>query len=152
QRLQQPIGGLTGLGSVIYALVRIGGFLGGESIVDDGQLAATMIIPDRIAADEKLDIIVCSAGAVVALLPLDERRPEKVLSGESPIELALRCASRLLQSDGWATSKGPGAEGFCHGRAGICTALAKLYERTGRQQLWTILERFLASDYALSLS
>jgi len=152
QRLEQPIGGLAGLGSVIYALVRIGDLLGNESIVDDAQLAATMLIPDRIAADEKLDVMVGSAGAVLALLALDERRPEKVLSGEPPIELALRCARRLLQSDRWATSKGRGAEGFCHGRAGILTALAKLYDRTGRQPLWTVLQRYLASDYARSSS
>lgn len=145
QRLQQPIGGLAGLGSVIYALVRIGGLLGDESIVDDAQLVATMLIPDRIAADEKLDVMVGSAGAVLALLALDERRPEKILSGESPIELALRCARRLLQSDRWETSEGRGAEGFCHGRAGICTALAKLYERSGRQQLWTVLQQYLTS-------
>lgn len=152
QRLQQPIGGLAGLGSVIYALVRIGDLLGDASIADDAHLAATMLIPDRIAADEKLDVMVGSAGAVLALLALDERRPVKVLSGEPPIELALRCARRLLQSEEWATSKGPAADGFCHGRAGICTALVKLYERTGRQQLWRVLQRLLASDHALSSS
>jgi lantibiotic modifying enzyme len=141
QRLQQPIGGLAGLGSVIYALVRIGDILGDSSIADDAHLASTLLIPTRIAADEKLDIMVGCAGAVLALLALDERRPEKAVSGEPPLELALRCASRLLQSDGWATSKGPAADGFCHGRAGICTALVKLYEKTGRGQLWRVLQQ-----------
>jgi lantibiotic modifying enzyme len=152
QRLQQPIGGLVGLGSIIYALVRIGDLLGDSSIVDDAHLAATMLIPDRIAADEKLDVMIGSAGAVLALLALDERRPEKVRSAEPPLELALHCARRLLQRDGWATAKGLAADGFCHGRAGICTALVKLYERTGRQQFWRVLQRLLVSDHAPSSS
>lgn len=152
QRLQQPIGGLTGLGSVVYALVRIGDILGDESIMDDAQRAATLILPDTIATDEKIDVMVGSAGAVLALLALDERRPEEILGGESPIELALRCAERLLQSERWTVSTGSGADGFCHGRAGICTALVKLYERTGRQQLRTFLQQRLSSDKALMSS
>ncbi|WP_141585381.1 lanthionine synthetase LanC family protein [Actinomadura sp. WMMA1423] len=146
RRLHQPIGGLTGLGSVIYALVRIGDLLRDETIADDAQLATAMLTSDHIAADQKLDVMVGSAGAVLALLALAERRPGEALNGEPPVELALRCARHLLHNDRWITSKSRGAEGFCHGRAGIRTALAKLYQKTGHHQLCEVLQRCLSFD------
>ncbi|MEU8899909.1 lanthionine synthetase LanC family protein [Nocardia sp. NPDC048505] len=131
RRLEQPIGGLTGLGSLVYALVRIGDLLGDDSLLDDAQRAATLLTTDRLTATEAHDVMTGSAGAVLALLALAERRPEPVHGGERPMDLALRCAERLAGSEGWTTAKGPAAAGFCHGRAGIRAALARLAERTG---------------------
>ncbi|WP_281070481.1 lanthionine synthetase LanC family protein [Nocardia goodfellowii] len=143
QRLQQPLGGLAGLGSVIYTLVRIGDLLNDESFADDAQIAARLLSADRIAA-AKHDVMIGSAGAIMALLALAERRPKRIAGGERPLELAVRCARHLSRSDEWISAEGPAAAGFCHGRAGIGAAFARLYERTNRPELWQMVPRLFA--------
>jgi lantibiotic modifying enzyme len=131
RNLQQPIGGLSGLGSIVYALVRIGDLLGDASLIDDAHLASSIILPELIATDNRFDVMVGSAGAILALLALAERRPQKTLNGHSPLELASLCARHLAAHDEWKVSRSPAAEGFCHGRSGIFNALAQVAARTG---------------------
>lgn len=155
--LRHSIGGLSGIGSLVYGLVRIGEALGDSSVVDDGQAAATLLNADRIAADDKLDVMSGSAGAILALLALDRRRPGKTLNGLTPLEMAVLCADHLMGSRAryqgfepvWLYSDEPGPVGFCHGTAGIATALVRLGTRIGDPRLLDAAERSLAYERSL---
>jgi lantibiotic modifying enzyme len=140
--VSHPIGGLTGLGSLVYGLTRIGDLLADSSLLDDAQAVTALITPERIAADVRLDVMLGCAGTLLALLALAEGRPEANANGSTPLDLALACARRLARSV-------PARSGFCHGAAGISCALARLYERTGEPWLLKAAERSLASERAL---
>jgi lantibiotic modifying enzyme len=139
--VSHPIGGLTGLGSLVYGLTRIGDLLGDPSLLDDAHAATALITPERISADTHLDVMLGCAGTLLALLVIDERRPEKNANGSTPIELAFACACHLqAQIDPSLSS------GFCHGAAGIATAFARLYAKAGEPWLWEAVERTLVLE------
>ncbi|MFF0488781.1 lanthionine synthetase LanC family protein [Nocardia sp. NPDC004068] len=129
--LRQPIGGLTGIGSLVYALVRIGDLLGEDTLADDARRAAALLLPGRTDTPEEHDVMIGAAGAVLALLALDARHPDPLPGGERPLDLARHYGRRLDAADSWRIAETFAAAGFCHGRAGIDTALARLGARTG---------------------
>lgn len=129
-----PIGGCSGLGSIVYGLLSAGMRLGDESALDAAARVATLIDADRIAADRRLDVVGGAAGAVLALLALHRQRPSAVL-----METALACGDHLVASHvdmpaGWAWPSADGRPlvGFAHGAAGVATALVRLANMTGR--------------------
>lgn len=130
RNVQQGIGGLSGLGSMIYGLVRIGELLGTREPYETAHAISSLITPERLSQDESLDVMLGSAGALLALLALDERRPEPNRNGHSALELAVLCGQHLLERRGLVREQG----GFCHGTAGICHALLRLHARTGEQE------------------
>lgn len=142
--LRLGIGGLTGLGSFVYALVTLGRLREEPDLVDAAHRVAILITPERIAADDRLDVVSGSSGTILALLALDRHRPGATLNGARPLELAELCADRLLASrielgggaSCWRTNPAyPPLNGFAHGAAGICSALLRLHARTGRTEL-----------------
>ena len=156
--IRHPIGGLTGLGSLVYALTRIGDLLEDCSLFEDAQAAAALITPDRIAADCSLDVMLGSAGAILGLLALDERLPGENLNRVTPLELAVQCARHLVAkrysshrfATLWLTPAGDSVpSGFCHGVAGIASALARLAERVHQPELREIAEQSLEYERAL---
>ena len=130
------IGGATGLGSIIYVLVRISQFLDDQSLFDDAQKAASLISPDLITADNRFDIISGSAGVILGLLAL-----YKTSADSEIVEKAITCGHHLLNnrvvSDSghrtWATLDKSLLTGFSHGAAGIAYALLRLYQVTGEE-------------------
>lgn len=134
-----PIGGLTGLGSLVYGLTRIGDLLADSSLLEDAHAVTALITPERISADTRLDVMLGSAGTVLALLALAEWQPEANANGSTPLDLAFSCARHLR------TRSHPLHAGFCHGAAGISSAFARLYERTGEPWLLEEAERSLVS-------
>jgi type 2 lantibiotic biosynthesis protein LanM len=130
---QGRIGAASGLGGIVYALVRIGGLLGEPAILDEATAAAAMLTDDRIADDRSLDVMAGSAGAALGLLALHSATGARDALGR-----AMACGRRLLATrtrDGagpraWMTLGGRRLLGFSHGAAGIAYALARLYERT----------------------
>ena len=66
------LGGATGSGSILYALVRISGFLGDDSLIDDANRLAAHISAELIAEDWSLDVVSGAAGAIFGLLALHE--------------------------------------------------------------------------------
>jgi type 2 lantibiotic biosynthesis protein LanM len=130
------IGGATGLGSIIYVLVRISQFLDDQSLLDDAKQVASLISPDFITADNRFDIISGSAGAILGLLAL-----YKTSADSEVLEKAITCGHHLLNhrvvSDAghrtWATSNKTLLTGFSHGAAGIAYALLRLYQVTGEE-------------------
>lgn len=138
-RLALPVGGMMGLGSWIYGLVRIGGWQGDPSLVEDAHHATVLFTPERIAADRRLDVVAGGAGAILALLALDTVRPGPNPAGDTPLELAAAFAAHLLERRvpaagghrAWPDSEGRVLGGFAHGTSGNAFALLRLFARTG---------------------
>ncbi len=130
------IGGASGLGSIIYALVKMSQFLEDETLLTDARRFASWITPELIAADRQLDIIGGAAGAILGLLSLYEATDETTI-----IEKAIACGQHLINQqvseDGapkaWSTFAKRPLTGFSHGAAGIAYALLRLYSATQEQ-------------------
>ncbi len=130
------IGGASGLGSIIYALVKISQFLEDETLLTNARRGASWITPELIAADRQLDIIGGAAGAILGLLSLYEATAETTV-----LEKAIACGQHLLDQqvseDGatkaWRALNERPLTGFSHGAAGIAYALLRLYSATGEQ-------------------
>jgi len=102
---------------------------------------ATLISPDRIAADMCLDLMYGSAGTILSLLLLDRELKRLEVGSASLLEQAVACGEHLLrnQSGGpeepgsWSYRGGLPRCGLAHGASGISYALALLAKRTGRE-------------------
>jgi lantibiotic modifying enzyme len=140
--LEVPVGGLLGLGSLVYGLTRIGAWLEDPAVIRDARSAALLMTEERIRADERLDVHGGCAGALLALLVLDRHLPSPGGDGRTPLELADACGRRLVERrtrlagspPGWPACGEPPVSGFAHGAAGISYALLRLYARTGRPE------------------
>lgn len=82
------IGGATGLGSIIYALVSAGRLLRDAELLEDAGRAAHLLTPELIARDRQLDVMGGAAGAILGLLALANATGE-----EAVIARAAACAS-----------------------------------------------------------
>ena len=138
------IGGLIGLGSLIYSLLQIGKLVGEPALLGESQILAAWMTPERIHADSACDVLYGSAGAILALLALNREAPEVSVGGCSPLQAAADCARNLLDRQqsfsggprAWRSLPGlPPLGGFSHGAAGICYALLRLYQQTGEPSL-----------------
>ncbi|BAY28958.1 lanthionine synthetase C family protein [Nostoc carneum NIES-2107] len=127
------IGGATGLGSMIYALVKISQFLGEDALLQDAEELASWITPQLIAGDKKLDVIAGSAGAILGLLSL-----YRATGNENILLNAIACGQHLINNRyseagttrAWQTLGKIPLAGFSHGAAGIAYALLQLYKFT----------------------
>lgn len=135
---QLGLGGAAGLGSLVYVLTRISRLLSEPALLADAQATAALITPERIAADQELDVIGGAAGAILGLLALYEATADPAL-----LEQAGQCARHLLDRREpspqgprtWRTGAGQLLTGFGHGAAGIAYALLRLAAITGDQAL-----------------
>jgi type 2 lantibiotic biosynthesis protein LanM len=154
QRIPAPVfriglGGAAGLGSWVYALVRIAGWLKDDELLRLAERAAGWFAPRRIAADENLDVFGGAAGGIVGLLALaDGHRSE-------PLERAVQCGDHLLRrripTDGghraWQGRLTPRPlTGFAHGAAGIGCALLRLGDKTGESRFRDAAEEAMAFE------
>ena len=139
-RPRLDVGGLVGLGSFIYVLVRTGGWLREPSLIAEACDVASWITDERIEQDTELDVMKGSAGAILSLLLLEREAPSILAGRADPLGRAAACGEHLLRrgipqeggSRGWPRDgRGPGC-GFAHGASGISCALARLAERTQR--------------------
>ena len=125
------IGGASGLGGIVYALTKISGFLDDDDVLADAGRFARLITKDAISADQRLDVIDGTAGALLSLLALNRLHPS-----DDIIETAVQCGHHLLerQTDcsptgkAWITLDERPLTGFSHGAAGIAYALLRLSE------------------------
>src|SRR5262249_30760901 len=130
------IGGGTGMGSLVYGLVRVAGLLDEPALLSDASRIARLVDTEQIAADRGHDVLSGAAGAILGLLAL-----YRASNDEAALAAARACGEHLLRSrivdgsgnKGWRTL--PGATGmlagFSHGAAGIALALLRLYRATG---------------------
>ena len=101
------LGGFAGLGGYVYGFALIGRWLGEPELIAEAAEIAALITPDRIAADDALDVMSGCAGAALALLALDRVAPEPA-GGQTPAERAAACGEHLLTRR-TATDTGPRA-------------------------------------------
>src|SRR5262249_26186859 len=130
------IGAATILASIVYGLAVMSNYLRDEGLLADAHVAAELFTDDLIAADQKLDVIGGSAGAVLGLLRLHrDTRSDDVL------RRATKCGEHLLAQHrvgpkgcrSWGQSAQP-LNGMSHGAAGFAYALASLATSTGREE------------------
>ncbi len=130
---QTGLGGADGLGSIVYALTRIGQFVNEPTLIELAGLAASSITEESIAGDRQFDVIAGSGGAILGLLALYQATMDPVI-----LEQATACGYHLLSNRvgsnsehrAWATFENKLLTGFAHGAAGIAYALLRLYETT----------------------
>ena len=129
------IGGLTGLGSLIFTLLQAGRFLGDSSLVEDACLAASLMTPDRIETDSALDIVSGASGAILALLALYDATDDREF-----LRRSVACGEHLLANlvgrdgvDEKVSGRREGVllSGFSHGAAGMAYALVELHDVSG---------------------
>jgi lantibiotic modifying enzyme len=144
-RLNIPVGGLVGIGSYIYGLLKVGELLNEPSLILEAHSATTLLTAERIARDQRVRIQTGSAGTILALLALNRKISEPNAVGCSPLTLACLCAEHLIDARvsldcrprAWALSKGkPALPGFAYGAAGISYSLLRLYELSGREDFF----------------
>lgn len=144
------IGGVGGLGSVVYVLVKIAHLIDDSVILDQAVRAAALLREEDIDSDEHYDLINGSAGTLLALLALHETTGER-----QALHLAGRCGRHLINRrvsvgagvSGWqAGSSVRPLTGFSHGAAGIAYALLKLYKATGEQACYDVAGEAIAYE------
>jgi type 2 lantibiotic biosynthesis protein LanM len=131
------IGGLVGLGSFLYAFVKLADILEEPSLLEDAHQCTALLTKERIEQDQRLDVYLGSAGTILALLSLEQKS-----SSPTNLDLACECADHLLASrkswDGhpraWAAPEQRPLTGFSHGAGGIAYALLRLYHLVGRAE------------------
>jgi type 2 lantibiotic biosynthesis protein LanM len=98
------------------------------------ELLVQQLRPERLQADEGIDVIGGISGLIGSLLLAAEPRA---------LDLAVVCGDRLLalqlESGGWSlgavsSQRQPPLTGFSHGAAGMGAALARLAQATGEQR------------------
>lgn len=128
-----PPGGWLGLGSQVWAWLTLDR-LGAAPDGTDRAVALARLVPAAAEADETLDLLTGTAGAIVPLLHL------AAVTGDPQWQaVAGRLGDRLVaaarREDGtasWPTVRWPvGLGGFAHGATGIGWALARLALVTG---------------------
>lgn len=134
---EEGIGGSSGLASVIYSFVCIHRLIDDPSYLEAARRIARVITPEKIMADEVLDVHGGCAGAILGLLALHTATPEADV-----LRRAEQCGEHLLlkRVEGphggaaWRTyPEGTKLAGFAHGASGIAYALARLSAVTKRE-------------------
>lgn len=135
------IGGMTGIGGVIYGLLHTGKLLDLPELTHDAQTLIQSIEPKHIQEDLHYDLIFGSAGFILSLLNYHTHTKDpKVLSLAT---LAGEHLCRKASSVGKGALAWPGVEklhllGMSHGTAGIALALIKLARATGNTQFESV--------------
>ena len=127
------IGGMVGLGSILYTFVRVSRLIDEPELLGDANLIASRITEQRIRADDRFDVMHGAAGAILSLLVLYETEREPGV-----LKKAVQCGEHLLRNrttrgEGfrvWAAESGIALAGFSHGASGIAYALFRLFVHT----------------------
>lgn len=157
QSLRLGVGGLVGLGSFLYAFVRLARWLQDEALLAEARQLTALLTPERIAGDERLDVMNGAAGALLALLALEREAPGPGADGRSPLAVAVDCGRHLLgrrvswkgMPKAWPGPDRPPITGFAHGAAGIAYALSRLHQCTGDRRLEAAAREGFAFERAL---
>lgn len=146
------IGGATGLGSIVYSLAKIAFLIKDDAVLQDASRAANLISQDMIQADQYLDVISGSAGAILGLLALYRHQKDVEI-----LHKAIACGEHLLSMPrievnghrSWASLGATPLTGFSHGAAGFGFALRSLATASGIEKFeLAAQECFLYEDLA----
>lgn len=135
------IGIASGMASAVYGLLRIGVILDEGALLEDCRSTSESITERMITADDKLDIVAGTAGALVGFLAAYEHFRDDAL-----LQKSVQCGEHLLtrqiqEVGGWKTCDQSPLTGFSHGAAGIALALARLYQITGDKRFLVASQR-----------
>lgn len=147
--IDHGLGGLKGIGSVVYTLSVVSSLLDNETYQSAALDATRLVTADRLADDDTFDIMNGTAGALSGLLAYYERYGDGDV-----LDRAVNCGERLLDArvsaDGyevWETVEGHGpVPGFAHGQSGIAYSLARLAETTGEPRFESAAREALAFE------
>jgi len=131
------IGAGSGVPSVAYALAKAAALLDKEAWLGAAEKVLELVTLKQIDADTSYDVMIGSAGCMLACLTVEDLRP-----AESLLAKAIRCGDHLLAHRvmgpagyrAWPTSGNQLHTGFAHGVAGIAYALCRLFQRTGEER------------------
>jgi len=137
--------GISGTGGTLLTLLLLqrSGLTQAAALV---ELLVQQLRPERLQADEAIDIIGGVSGLIGPLLLADLPRA---------LELASLCGDRLLElqqdSGGWSagttnSQRRPPLTGFSHGAAGMAAALARLSHVSGERRYGAAAERAVAYE------
>lgn len=143
RELSLAIGGLVGLGSYLYAFVRLAGWLREPELFNSARDVAALITPERIREDDRFDVMGGCAGTLLALLALERETSAACSDDVGLLGLARACGQHLLARRvayrslprAWPGISRPPLSGFAHGAAGVACALGRLYQRTQDEEL-----------------
>jgi type 2 lantibiotic biosynthesis protein LanM len=132
------IGGLSGLGSIVYGLSQMGRFLGDARLIAAAERAAQLITERRILEDTFLDVTLGCGGALLGLLSLHD-----ITQRNETLAAATTCADHLrsrlepaaLHVRAIRTLDRRFLTGFSHGAAGFAYALCRLHTLTREPRL-----------------
>lgn len=145
-----PIGGVVGIGSIIYSLTRISLLLDEPEFVDEARKITARLTPESVCTGVGFDITNGAAGALLGFLAYHET------SGDAhALELARACGlylsgenanDTLRQGEAHTSPGGLLPTGFSHGAAGVAYALLRLHGATGDSRFLNEAERAIACE------
>jgi type 2 lantibiotic biosynthesis protein LanM len=148
----EPIGGCSGIASIVYGLALTGLLLDDPGAGETARRWRDHVTRERILRDRILDVVGGAAGCIMALLAA-----RSVVGDDGVLALAAACGDHLLATalptgQGWAWPAADGRlyVGFAHGAAGIGAALARLASDTGEERFAAAAERafaFVEAEY-----
>lgn len=136
------IGGMVGLGSLLYSFIRLADWLKAPELFDSALAIVATITPELILADQRLNVVEGCAGALLALLAFAQEARTRGLDAKEASDLAQLCGQHLLtrrivSTSGrraWLTTHSFAVSGFALGVSGISYALIRLFQHTGREE------------------
>ncbi|AEV72104.1 type 2 lantibiotic biosynthesis protein LanM [Mycolicibacterium rhodesiae NBB3] len=144
------VGGGLGLGSIVYGLAVIAELLRDDAILGDAHICAALMTDDVIAADNQLDILGGSAGAILGLLRLHRQTGD----GDA-LRIAEKCGQALLArprvgqpgARTWVSPAfGRPLNGISHGAAGYAYSMSALSAATGSDEFCSPTTECLAYE------
>ncbi|AFZ42433.1 Lanthionine synthetase C family protein [Halothece sp. PCC 7418] len=149
------IGGITGVGSLLYCLSHLSQWLDDVSLQHIALELSSCVTPEKIRSDEILDVVGGTAGYLLGLLALAEAVSES--ESYRLLELATVCGEHLLaeqvRRDGslraWKTGHEQQLTGFSQGAAGIAYALLRLSAVTEDERFLESAQSAIAQEQSL---
>ncbi len=149
------IGGMAGIGGIIYGLFHIGTIGHLPELIEEAKILAYTIEKRDLEEDDKYDLVFGSTGLLLALLSLDEHDTDPKIHN-----LAIACGDHLCNQ---AQDLGSGALawgspgdipllGLSHGTSGIAYALLKLAQREANPRFVQTAEGALRYERSLFCS
>jgi len=125
------IDAMSGVGSFVSSLVRIGSLLADRELLADALRVAECIRPESVAALPHCDVVGGTAGIILSLLPLySETGAPQVL--ETLIAAGDQLLAHRVETEegfrAWKTISDRPLTGLSHGAAGISLALLRLHQ------------------------
>lgn len=151
------IGGLIGLGSLLYAFTAAADWLNAPELLDSASALTSAITPSLIHTDRLLNVMKGCAGTMLALISFARVARTRGMPSQPALDLAMLCGQHLLESRTaagggprtWPLAHGLPLAGFARGATGISYALTRLYAETKEEAFRQAAFEGFSSELAL---